>query len=180
MSLLLPNLSKESKLGTERKPGSEPEWTTKTSHVIGYGKGVTDVENSTTSKDDNLFKESDDDSDAPIGTQEDISLADQSPLKNPDKPPETPKASKVKNPYLLQILSGKPSVESQKLIAEQSEEAGLSKEVLELFLGEDSFDIAKAIPKMKNLFKEFWQAKKDKNVGLQLRILFQYVKNQES
>ena len=69
----------------------------KKSHVIGCRKGVTDVENSTTSKDDNLFKESDDDSDAPIGTQEDISLADQSPLKNPDKPPETPKASKVKS-----------------------------------------------------------------------------------
>ena len=65
--------------------------------MIGCRKGVTDVENSTTSKDDNLFKESDDDSDAPIGTQEDISLADQSPLKNPDKPPETPKASKVKS-----------------------------------------------------------------------------------
>ena len=28
MSLLLPNLSKESKLGTKRKPVSEPEWTT--------------------------------------------------------------------------------------------------------------------------------------------------------
>ena len=51
-------------------------------------------------------------------------------------------------------------MESQKLIAEQSEEAGLSKEVLELFLGDDSFDIAKAILKMKTCLRSFGKQKR--------------------
>ena len=106
-----------------------------------------------------------------------------------DKPPATPTESHVdkeetlieekvvKNKLLHSITNGISFEESQKMMEEQSAKAGLSKDILDKFVNDDSIDLHTIIMSMNpDLFKQFRKAQKENDVALQLFLVFQNMK----